>query len=900
MNRKIVCMFASLALAAVTAVAQPAQTWVNWGVLTQPPQIDAINVVNSNTISLSLLNGTNPQLFDTSDTLNFTNVGSMTCDAGWRFDTAPAISGLRKPAKNLINSGTITAGFTFVPGPLILQGGITIFTAGFSLGDPKIIASVDNILNTGTMDVGSDGLLKLTGNSIQLRGSALTMEGQGSGIFDSFWMGGTSATNILVPSAAFTTTFVNTPFFTVTNFLGNSYGIGGDSFSFQPTATYTNIIPFGTNTLVQIVALQQLNPAISNNVYFEGGSIGVEWIAYGTNPVTGVVITNYLSATDFYPDPPTTNNNLMVHQTYPNGISTYTPTNFSFTVGQFFGPFDQPFRAQPAAISPGLFDPGRVTNQFNAYGAIVLPFTAPTNDVAGRVVTNLVGRVELTSSQLLDLNRTRIGNPNVVSLKAPENFAGNVNAQIASAFWDLDIGSPNSTFVITNLLMPLTRLNGLVDFYRARWTNTLVSGGVTNTVTYDVHLVQSSLETLATPQINDFYLRNNANTDVILSDRVDVMRNFQINAVNLTLTSNDLQTTTYPLAFYPFGEINFQNDSIFWSSAMPNLLNLTNFGSITLQNAAFFGGQRTSPYISTGPGDWYQSFVNDGFISVQGATIYANYFENGGILDSGLGPITVNSHNANIINGTLSAPASSVSITSGVLLTSNAFMSIGTSLTLAVSDLLDDGSLTNCVQFVTNKNIWAVSNGFNLLTMPPLASLAATTITNSAAPFSENINTWAGRDLGPDPAGFINNAAIGRLVLDGAHPDSLFTFIPANGNNALYVDDLQFVSYATNVNLSGDFVGLNIPPGMKIYFGQAEIIVGSNSFSVAKKIAEDHSNGGRLVWVSNYHCGFFSSTTLQDPVSGTIYTMNVRSSPIRRPSFLITGMIRPATRRLLT
>src|SRR5204863_3083837 len=121
------------------------------------------------------------------------------------------------------------------------------------------------------------------------------------------------------------------------------------------------------------------------------------------------------------------------------------------------------------------------------------------------------------------------------------------------------------------------------------------------------------------------------------------------------------------------------------------------------------------------------------------------------------------------------------SIGADVLLTSNALMSVGTSLTLAVTNLLDDGSLTNCVEFVTNKNIWAVSNGFNLLNLPPLASLAATTITNSAAAFSENLTVWAGRDLGPDPAGFVNNAAIGRLVLDGAHPDSLFTFIPANG-----------------------------------------------------------------------------------------------------------------------
>ena len=292
MNCKFISLLSSLLMTAVAAVAQPAQTWVNFAVLTDPPQIDALNVVNSNTINLFLLGGTNPQLFDTSDTLNFTNVGSMTCDAGWRFDTAPAIQGIRRPARNLFNSGNITAGFTLPILPPTLGGTITIFNAGFTLGNPKIIASVDNILNTGTMDVGADGLLKLTGNSVQVRGSALTMEGPGSGIFDNFWMGGARGTNVLDPSTSFTSFFVNTPFFPTTNFFGNTTAVGGTSFAFQPTATYLNTSVIGTNTLVQVVAISQLNPAISNNVYFEGNEIGIEWIAYATNPVTGVVITN--------------------------------------------------------------------------------------------------------------------------------------------------------------------------------------------------------------------------------------------------------------------------------------------------------------------------------------------------------------------------------------------------------------------------------------------------------------------------------------------------------------------------------------------------------------------------------------------------------------------------------
>src|SRR5947209_3328289 len=88
MKRKSIVALFSLLLA-LAGRAQPADTWVNWGVITAPPdippQIDALNFINSNSITLFFTNFTiSPELFDTSDTLNFTNVGTMSSTAGWQ------------------------------------------------------------------------------------------------------------------------------------------------------------------------------------------------------------------------------------------------------------------------------------------------------------------------------------------------------------------------------------------------------------------------------------------------------------------------------------------------------------------------------------------------------------------------------------------------------------------------------------------------------------------------------------------------------------------------------------------------------------------------------------------------------------------------------------------------
>jgi hypothetical protein len=98
-------------------------------------------------------------------------------------------------------------------------------------------------------------------------------------------------------------------------------------------------------------------------------------------------------------------------------------------------------------------------------------------------------------------------------------------------------------------------------------------------------------------------------------------------------------------------------------------------------------------------------------------------------------------------------------------------------------------------------------------------------------------------------------------VLNGGL-NSQFTFSAATGGNAIYIDRLELENFTTNYNGS-DLMGISIDPNMKVYYGEAL----AAGVSVAEKI--NGYEGGRLIWVSNYNCGFFSSTNLVYPDGST-------------------------------
>jgi hypothetical protein len=869
-----------LALFSVAGIALGQRAWVNNELVIGAPQIDAETFVNNGIMEVFLTNLTiNIQLFDTSSTLNFTNSASgvMEGQPGFRFDTAPPFVGVRRRASSFFNDGFINVGsftnrlnqnFLSIFAPII--GGTIVLNSGLS----EMVADATNLVNSGNVNIGVDGLLSFKGNNVDLTRGAISMEGfetnlfANLGIFDNYWGLGTNTDS---PLALYDQPIPFTPVHTVTQLVSGIYFTFQTRFGLPGAKVYDSFSDFGnisdntgTNLYRKVVFIAETNSAVSNNVYFvpaPDGDIIVEWLASYTNPITGTPFTNYITLIDSL-DSTTNlvvNTNNFFGQFNPLFISplpTFIPTNFFFLRG---GPLFPGVTPSAETVPPPF--PFRATNGYSAYSALFQPTTRVVSDVAGQALTNLPGRIEITADTVLNLDHTRIAGLNYLKLAASNHFAGNDGADIVVPFADMYLASTNGHLSISNLLRPdVPRFTGEVDLYAGRWTNNADPNPGSNTI-YHVLLVNSLMSPSSPSELQDLTLKA---PDVTISDRATVERGFFLDAVSLTITTNSAG------AYVPRGELHLNSGDIIWSSAAPHLLYLTNNGAITALNAIHFGGARTSPYNSLSSSDWYVDLINSGLITDVGTLIWANYFQDSGIIDSGLNSTRIQSVVVLMTND-VGRAGQDISISSGDLLISNNVMTAGAAISLSVTNALDDGSLAcNSADNVTNKNSWFTGNGFNLTNRPVSGSLLATTVSETAPPYRAVPHLWAGADLGCSPAGFVNNSAVGQLILDGQF-QSRFDFLPANGNNAIYVDHLDLEDWTTNQNNApggnGDFIGIFIAPGMKVYYSDAT----ENGLDISFKL--NGKNGGRFCWVSNYNCGFYSSTNIAYP-NGTTNRVN--------------------------
>jgi hypothetical protein len=793
-----------------TASSQTADFYVNDGVVNcppqVPPQIDATNFVNNNFFSINFTSFTeNGQNYQTANTRNFTNNGLMIGNSGYQFDTGPTGAGQRRMAANFVNRGLISVGSGANPNAFFNF----FFGFGFGFGGnffPKLLISATNVVNPGTNVVGVDGLFRLNGKTVDLNRATITMEGfedtinfvSTVGLFNRYWG---ASTNVMNPAGLFQ--FGNFTPRTPTH-LVNTPGLFGGFFQvlFLPAATaYVREVftgpPAFTNRIVQAVFLYNTNSAISNNVYFPSlGQIDVEWIAVRTNPVTGSTITNYLYLFD---DFGTFATNLLV-QTIPS--LTFSPRNYTFFRG---GPLALGTPA-PSGLPAGMFNNSTVTNDFAALGAVFAPTTQVPGNLPGSTITNLPGRIEITADTVLNLSRTRITGLNYMNLKATNHFAGSGGAQISVPLSDISLATTNGQLAITNLLAAtVPRFTGEVDLWSGRWTND--AGGFSSR--YQVLFVDSRLSPTAPSLVQDLSLRS---TNVVINDIMNVTRNFLVETERLTVATNQAPAPT------PSGEINLLSSLITWSSSLPRLQYLANNGAIRTLNAVFFGGSRTTPFFTSNFNEPYIAFVNRGTVTTEGSLIWADYFENRGLFTSGsgFGSLTLQSQTALLTNGFFLASGGDISITSGVLTNINHVLQTGRKLTLNVTDVLTDG-VTNgtTLTTLTNANSWTVGNGVDLPVKPKTGDLRGTTILDTAPPGAEISHLWAAEDRDCSPAGFTDNVALGRLILDGGN-DSLFRFTPAAF--ALTFDDAatQFIPPSGSPVRSGFYKPANYAPARQM------------------------------------------------------------------------------------
>ena len=144
---------------------------------------------------------------------------------------------------------------------------------------------------------------------------------------------------------------------------------------------------------------------------------------------------------------------------------------------------------------------------------------------------------------------------------------------------------------------------------------------------------------------------------------------------------------------------------------------------------------------------------------------------------------------------------------------------------------------------VSASNILTCYDGFNLQMKPNSGDLLGTTLRSQAPQFRAVNNTWAAEDRGLTAAGFSDNAAIGRLIIDV--PDSSFmTFSGTGASNALYVDFLDLRSAARNSMQSA----LAINTNLIIYFAAANV----TAETLDGQFADSLAPGGRLRWVRTF------------------------------------------------
>ena len=153
----------------------------------------------------------------------------MFCDTGFLFNTQPSGTGTAHRAAVFGNSnlGQIQAGSAVSP----------ITTASlFFLGDlPQLTISATNVVNTGVLDVGVNGLLTVDGQNLFLQRGLMNIEGLSTfntiftgglffggsfdfGVFPRYW-GQTGLETNAIPASSFALSNAFTSFHPVTNTL---------------------------------------------------------------------------------------------------------------------------------------------------------------------------------------------------------------------------------------------------------------------------------------------------------------------------------------------------------------------------------------------------------------------------------------------------------------------------------------------------------------------------------------------------------------------------------------------------------------------------------------------------------------------------------------------------------
>jgi hypothetical protein len=891
-----------MALAPVAASAT-INTYINNGVITSPPQIDAINFVNNGIFSIAT-----SQPFDTSNTLNFTNRGSMTGLIGWRFDhvnNAPGGNGTRGMASSFHNH---------VWDPNTQNGSITAVDAGATFPS-KLLINASNVVNQGVLTVGSSGLLNINAKNARLNRSGLQvlpMFGRGSsivgtngfrpdyGILDLYWGIGTNninSGNILNMIEEFM--FVVSPVHQVT-FAGGFTGstqigvVNPVSFVFENFAQNSRRViavrdADGNEDFVEVftnITVQAAFVGISDTNVFAQASffpssratnlfhtITVELSSVVRNPVTAEddVMTLYFMDRLAAETNRTLFPNLDVFprtfRPWPYIISRLEPFQFSFG------------EAANSEVWPEmLFDPDTFAARFvdaewAAYMAEMAVLSAKPPLVPGASITNTPGRIEIHADEL-DLTRTRFRADSLISINTA-HLMGSSNAIVDTIHTTYNLANTNNTLRVQNLaLREVVRLGGDLRAWSGMWTNTITielenydEDGEEDPIEVQIRagfhvliLDATSINTRVPVVTHNFVTRS---TNVFLHDPLSITESFYTDATAFTLVGTNAAITLPGFATDPPLLPERVISNWVWTNA-PNLRFFTNGGTIMIANEAHFEAALRTTVTNQATGVIttnqqivpYTSFANIGThensgIYAQGINVRSTLFNNSSTISSG---------SSLIINTTTGQMENAQTFTGAELIINAATFrfrnytnqSYGQMRLTITNSLADAGP---------GSNVRIASDGFHVRFAdggrPGIGDLLGTTIESTVPIFASVQHTWPAADRGASSAGFANNLALGYLRLTiGFDGEAFFTgTLP---NSALYVDYLEIIG----ATLDDIDWALRVDSNLIIYFADSNL--GAEAL--------DGRLGGRLRWVRDF-AGPFSSVDvpLED---GTVIRVN--------------------------
>jgi hypothetical protein len=535
------------------------------------------------------------------------------------------------------------------------------------------LVNASNVVNRGGLTVGSDGLIRLEGNNVNLsRGGIRAGEDpfepirQGfvrglnfrndAGITDLYW--GAGMNNLLDPAAPGpfdlavltgsepesglhevldSTTFTNLVSLSATNAYAVTNAVSATNWVVQAVFVNTNT----PDPEFKVAVRWSRAPRIQN---VDGAQMPIIQFTFeDIDTVTTEPYTNYVYVLDSL--------GAMTNAVLATNIATRAdqrPT--SLVVTRVTPPEWAQASTNSLPFTPDLiYNPGYlsdvVTNVYAAYQCMVGDVTSSFGGGGGFFSgipelthpTNLPGRVEIKADRL-DLGLSRFRTDGLLSISAKE-LVGQAPYKLDAAVVNADVGLTSGSLTVSNLIQPIVRrFNGIVSIWSAAWTNQTTSVGpdpadptlqITNTIDVRFHalIVDHQFITRQTVQTYRFAAKAN---HLILADDLTLEESFVADAPDVAIQSS----------------INLQANPIS-QATFPRINNLTNSGGLFTSTEGSFGS-------SVRP---ISNFVNQGFISASTLQIDAGEFSNSGSVGTFVGDANIRARNMKIEGGFVESSA---------------------------------------------------------------------------------------------------------------------------------------------------------------------------------------------------------------------------------------------------